>query len=299
MRKLLLFIALFWSSIAFSQTRIIVPFPVGGGTDLVARIIFSDITNRTGQQFIIENVPGAGGDIGRQRAIRDNVLLFTPNSLLISAHLEKIKYDPFEEFKAVVGIGVYPYLVSAHPSFNIKSLNDLRALSKVHGTINIGSAGTSGANHLIISQLSRAIGFKVEPIPHRGTPDAIMSTISGSVPLMVSGIQGTNEFIKSGKLKPIAVTTNVRDINLKNVPTVQEMTKKSFDYPGWFGLVAPKRYDDTLLANISREVIITLNSRHIIEKLNEQSIAIWAYPPQKFMQFLIDDNKNWFNAVNK
>ena len=299
MLHFLLFLLCFLPSIALAQIRVIIPFPAGGGTDLVARIIFSDITTRTGQQFIIENVPGAGGDIGRQRAIRDNVLLFTPNSLLISAHLEKIKYDPIEEFKAVVGVGVYPYLISAHPSFNIKSLNDLRSLSKVHGTINIGSAGTSGANHLIISQLSKAIGFQVEPIPHRGTPDAILSTISGSVPLMVSGIQGTNEFIKSGRLKPIAVTTKARDINLKNVPTVEEMVKKPFDFPGWFGIVAPKRYDDVLLANISKDVIITLNTKHIIEKLNEQSIAIWAYSPQKFHEFLIVDNKNWFNAVNK
>lgn len=297
MRKLLLVITLFWSSIAFSQTRVIVPFPAGGGTDLVARIIFSDITNRTGQQFIIENVPGAGGDIGRQRALRDNVLLFTPNSLLISAHLETLKYDPIEEFKAVVGIGVYPYLISAHSSFNIKSLNDLRSLSKVHGTINIGSAGTSGANHIIISQLSKTIGFQVEPISHRGTPDAILSTISGSVPLMVSGIQGTSEFIKSGRLKPIAVTTNIRDINLKNVPTVQEMTKKPFDYPGWFGIVAPKRYDNALANFVEKEVILSLKTKEVEGKLIEQSVNIWAYPQKKFMEFLVRDNQNWKNSV--
>lgn len=297
MRKLLALIMMVFTTSVFAQTRVIVPFPTGGGTDIVARIIFKDITDRTGQQFIIENVSGAGGDIGRQRAMRDNVLLFTPNSLLISAHLEKLNFVPLEEFKAVVGIGAYPYLISAHPTFNIKNLNELKSLSKKHGVINIGSAGTSGANHLIIAQLGKTIGFNVEPIPHRGTADALLSTISGNVPLMVSGIQGTSGFINSRKLKAVAVTTNVRDVVMKNVPTVQEQIKKSFDYPGWFGIVAPKRYDDVAASNITKQVITSLSSNDVKAKLHEQSILIWAYPPQKFTEFLIQDDKNWAKAI--
>jgi len=297
MKYIITLIAFLFTTICFAQTRVIVPFPAGGGTDIVARIIFKDITDRTGYQFVIENVSGAGGDIGRQKAMRDNVLLFTPNSLLISAHLEKLNFVPLDEFKPVVGIGAYPYLVSAHPSFNLKNLNDLKSLSKIHGVINIGSAGTSGANHIIISQLGKTIGFNVEPIPHRGTPDALLSTISGNVPLMVSGIQGTSEFIKAGKLKPIAVTTVDRDVIMKNVPTVQEMIKKPFSYPGWFGVVAPKQYDDVVANAVSRQVIITLNNSIVKTKLNEQSVLIWAYSPQKFGEFLIQDDKNWARAI--
>ena len=297
MKNMFAVIMILFTTIASAQTRVIVPFPPGGGTDIVARVIFKDITDRTGYQFIIENVSGAGGDIGRQKAMRDNVLLFTPNSLLISAHLEKLNFVPLDEFKAVVGVGAYPYLISAHPSFNLKNLSDLKALSKTHGVINIGSAGTSGANHLIIGQLAKTIGFKVEPIPHRGTPDALLSTISGNVPLMVSGIQGTSEFIKAGKLKPIAVTTVDRDVVMTNVPTVQEMTKKPFNYPGWFGIMAPKRYDDATANIIMKHVIASLNSKDVKAKLTEQSVFIWAYPPQKFTEFLIQDDKNWANAI--
>lgn len=297
MKNVFAVIIMLFTTIASAQTRVIVPFPPGGGTDIVARVIFKDITDRTGYQFIIENVSGAGGDIGRQKAMRDNVLLFTPNSLLISAHLEKLNFVPLDEFKAVVGVGAYPYLISAHPSFNLKNLNDLKALSKTHGVINIGSAGTSGANHLIIGQLGKTIGFKVEPIPHRGTPDALLSTISGNVPLMVSGIQGTSEFIKVGKLKPIAVTTIARDVVMTNVPTVQEMIKKPFYYPGWFGIVAPKRYDDATANIVMKHAIASLNSKDVKPKLTEQSIFIWAYPPQKFTEFLIQDDKNWAKTI--
>lgn len=297
MKKLIALIMMLFATTIFAQTRVIVPFPAGGGTDIVARVIFKDITDRTGYQFIIENVSGAGGDIGRQKAMRDNVLLFTPNSLLISAHLEKLNFVPLDEFKAVVGIGAYPYLISSHPTFNLKNLNDLKSISKTHGVINIGSAGTSGANHLIIGQLGKTIGFKVEPIPHRGTPDALLSTISGNVPLMVSGIQGTGEFIKAGKLKAIAVTTIDRDVIMTNVPTVQEMIKKPFNYPGWFGIVAPKMYDEVASNAVMRHVIISLNSKTVRAKLTEQSVSIWSYPPQKFTEFLIQDDKNWANAV--
>ncbi len=297
MKKFLALIMMMFATTVFAQTRVIVPFPAGGGTDIVARVIFKDITDRTGYQFIIENVSGAGGDLGRQKAMRDNVLLFTPNSLLISAHLEKLNFVPLDEFKAVVGIGAYPYLISAHPSFNLKNLNDLKSLSKIHGVINIGSAGTSGANHLIIGQLGKTIGFKVEPIPHRGTPDALLSTVSGNVPLMVSGIQGTSEFIKAGKLKPIAVTTINRDVVMTNVPTVQEMIKKPFNYSGWFGIVAPKRYDEVVANIVMKHVITSLNTKDVKAKLIEQSVSIWAYPAQKFTEFLIQDNKNWANAI--
>lgn len=284
---------LFFTNLALANERVIVPFPAGGGTDLAARIIFKN------SNIKIENIGGAGGDIGRQKALRDNVLLFTPNSLLISAHLLKAKVSPLDEFKPVVGIGAYPYLISAHPNFSINNLNMLKSIAAKHGAINIGSAGVAGANNIIIYELARVIGFKVQAIPHRGTTDALLNTISGNVPMMVSGIQGTNEMIKSGKLKPVAVSTNRRDVIMKDVPTVEEMIKKPFNYPGWFGVVVSKNYDDNKLKTVQEYISNELKNPEIIKQLNELSINIWNYSPEVFYKFLKKDDQQWKNAISK
>lgn len=297
MCKVIFFCLFLVSSVTWCQTRVIVPFPPGGGTDVAARVLFRDISERTGRQFIIENVGGAGGDIGRQRAMRDNHLLFTPNSLLISAHLENLGFVPLDEFRAVVGVGSYPYLLSAHPSFVIRNVMDLQTISRRHGVINISSAGTSGANHLIIYQLSRLIGFSVEAIPHKGTPDAAMTTMSGLVPLMVSGIQGANDLVKAGRLRGIAVTTTYRDPELAQVPTIQEMTGRAFNYPGWFGVVAPRRYDERVAAEISAAAIVSLHSPLVRQRMHELGISVWAWPADQFGRFLRDDDNRWATAV--
>lgn len=295
-RIFFIFLVLFAATVS-AQTRVIVPFPPGGGTDVVARVLFQNITERTGKLFLIENVSGAGGDIGRQRAMRDNVLLFSPNSLLISAHIEKLGFVPLDEFQAVVGVGAYPYLLTAHPSFQINNVQKLRDLAQQHGTINIASAGTSGANHLIIAALAKSVGFPVEPIPHKGTPDAAMTTMSGLVPLMVSGIQGTEDLVAAGKLRALAVTTAKRHPGLPAVPTIQEMIKKPFDYPGWFGIVAPRRYPKSQWEDLAREALISLKSAQIQRKLSELGVTVWALGPREFAIFLQDDDRRWAVAV--
>lgn len=297
MKKLLFLFLFFISTLCFAQTRVIVPFPPGGGTDLAARIIFNDVSEKTGKKIIIENVSGAGGDIGRQRAMRDNVLLFTPNSILISAHLERLNFIPLEEFKPVIGVGSYPYLISGHPTFPIKSINSLKELSKKHGTINISSAGIAGANNLIIYEIGKLLKINVEVIPHRGTADAILTTVSGNTPLMVSGIQGTEQFIASGKLRAVAVTTDTRDVIMKNVPTVQESTGKKFNYPGWFGILAPKKYDEKQTSEIVTVVSQTLKDEGVRQKLTNLSVDIWNWEPEKFGQFLKKDDEQWRNTI--
>lgn len=298
MKKIFFILSLLISSLCFAQTRVIVPFPPGGGTDLAARIIFNDVSERTGKKIVIENISGAGGDIGRQRAMRDNVLLFTPNSILISAHLDRLNFIPLEEFKPVIGIGSYPYLISGHPKFPIKSIQSLKELSRKHGTINIASAGIAGANNLIIYEIGKLLKINVEAIPHRGTPDAILTTISGNTPLMVSGIQGTEQYIISNKLRAVAVTTDTRDIILKNIPTVQESTGKKFNYPGWFGVVAPKKYDDKQAQEIFVAVSESLKDDNVKRKLTQLSVNIWSWNSEKFGQFLKQDDIQWKNAIN-
>lgn len=297
--KFIFFLVLLITQMAAAQTRIIVPFPAGGGTDLVCRMILKDVSEKTGKQFIIENVSGAGGDIGRQKAIRDNILLFTPNSIIISAYLDNNSYVPLQEFKSVVGIGSYPYLLSGHPSLAIKNITELKDITKKHGAINISSAGVVGANTLIIEQLGKVLKIPVVVIPHRGTPDALLTTISGNTPLMVSGIQGTEEFIKSKKLIAIAVTTDFRDVVMKDVPTIQEMIKTKFNYPGWFGIVAPKKYDDKQIEELSTNVIMSLKTQTLKEKLTEMSVSIWGYSPNKFTEFLTQDDKRWQKTIKE
>jgi len=299
MRRIIFFVLCLLSLSSWAQTRVIVPFPAGGGTDVAARVLFRDISERTGRQFVIENISGAGGDIGRQRAMRDNSLLFTPNSLLISAHLENLGFAPLEEFRAVVGVGAYPYLLSAHPSFTITNVKELRIIARRHGIINISSAGTAGANHLIIYQLARQIGFPVEAIPHKGTPDAALTTMSGMVPLMVSGIQGTNELVRAGKLRAVAVTTAHRDQDFPQVPTVQEQLGRSFDYPGWFGVVVPKRYDPHLASEIGSAALVSLRSPQVRQRMQELSVTIWAWPADKFEAFLRTDDRQWAAAARQ
>ena len=280
-----------------AQTRVIVPFPPGGGADIVARVLFRDITEKSGRQFVIENISGASGNIGRLRSIRENTLVVTPNSLLLSAYIEKLNFVPLEEFKAVVGVGDYPYVISAHPSFPSLNIKEFPRLAKNYGVLNISSGGAAGGSHLIINQLVKLIKFPVEFIPHKGTMDAAMSTMSGSVPLLISAIQGTSELVRSGKLRAIAVTTAQRDINLKEVPTIQEMINKPFNYPGWYGVFAPRRYDEQLANEISTNALIALQSPKIRQVMHELSINIQNWPPEKFETFLRIDDKQWATAA--
>jgi tripartite-type tricarboxylate transporter receptor subunit TctC len=286
-------------NVSAADIKMIVPFPPGGGTDLVARILAKEASKTLNKTIIIENVGGAGGDVGRQKAMRDNVLLFTPNSLLITAYLNNLSYIPLEEFKAVVGVGAYPYLISAHPNFVMKNLLELPTLSKKYGIINIASAGTAGANNLIIEQLGIKFNFKVEAIPHRGTSDGLLTVISGSTPLLVSGIQGTKAHIDSGKLRAVAITTTHRDILMNTIPTVQEMTKQSFNYPGWFGIVAPKNYDRKTADEVTSAVLSALDKQDVKDKVKQENVTIWAYGPKEFHDFLVIDDKQWSKAIMK
>jgi tripartite-type tricarboxylate transporter receptor subunit TctC len=292
--KYIMMLLLIFTNVAFAQTRVIIPFPAGGGTDLVGRIIFNSIEQKTGHHFVIESIGGAGGDVGRHKAVRENSLLFTPNSLLISAYINKSSILPLDQFDPLVGIGAYPYLISSHPTFKY-NLRDLKSLQK--GPINIASAGVAGANHIIIFELSKLLKFSVQPIPHKGTPDALLSVMSGMTPLMVSGIQGTHGYIENKRLRAVAVTTTFRDKTLLNVPTVQQSTGVNFNYPGWFGVFAPKQYDKKTSSLVTAQIIDILKSKEVQRKLDEQSVTIWNYDDKEFLKFLISDDRQWKTAT--
>jgi tripartite-type tricarboxylate transporter receptor subunit TctC len=284
--------------------RIIAPFAPGGGTDFIARLIAQKITERLGQQVIVENKPGAGGNLGAEFAVKSApdgyTLLLVAGSYTVNPSLYKLSFDPVNDITPIVQLSQGPFVVAVHPSVAANNLKELIELARRQpDKLSYASAGSGSITHLASELFLDMAGIKIVHIPYKGTGPALNDTIAGSTQLIFGSVSTTLQFIKSGRLRGLAVTTPRRISALPDLPTVAEAGVPGYEVVLWHGLVAPKGVPRPIVDRLNREANEVLKAKDMGDLLATDGVAAAGGTPEQFRAVIKADIGRWRGVVKQ
>ena len=284
----------------------IVPFSAGGTTDILARIVGQALGQELGQTIIIENKPGAGGNIGAQQASRakaDGYTLFmgTVGTHAINQALyKKLPYDPAKDFAPLSRVANVPNLLVAHPSRPYKTVQEMIAYAKKHpGEVTYGSPGSGASPHVSGALFQSMTGAELTHVPYKGSAPAISDLLGNQIAVMFDNMPSAIQQVRSGKLVPIAVTTAKRSPELPNVPTIAEAGVPGYEATSWFGMVAPAGTPAPVLAKLNAALVKVLAQPDVKKKINEQGAETYSETPAQFAAFIQAESVKWGKVVKE
>ena len=283
--------------------RLIVALPAGGPTDILARLIAQPLSVSLGQPIVVDNRPGAGGNIGAELVAKspaDGYTLFmgTSGPLAINASLYKtIGFDPLRDFAPIILAASAPFVIIAHPAVPANNVKELVALAKSKpGQINYGSV-QGNASHLATELFDFMAGTKMTLVPYKGAAQATTDVIAGQIQISFASTPGSVSLLKAGKLKSIAVTSAKRISVLPDVPTVAELGLPGYEAAVWYGVVAPARTPREIVANLNAEIRKILNERSHRDKIAASDFEVTATTPAEFGDFIRSETAKWAKVV--
>jgi tripartite-type tricarboxylate transporter receptor subunit TctC len=285
--------------------RFIVPFPPGGGTDVVARMVAKNLQDKLGQTVIVENRGGANGAIGLM-AVKQSVhdgytFAFTSDTpMTVNPWLYKdLAYEPLKDFVPVTSAVRLPGMLAAHPSFPANSIAELIALAKQKpGSINYASAGVGNFSHLAMELFSSAAGVKLQHVPYKGTAPAAQALLSGEVQVGFNNVQTLLQFVQEGKLKPLGVAEPKRIPQFPNYPAVAE-TVPGFEMAPWVGIVAPTGVPQAVIDKLNDAMLVVMNDPAIAKQFSDQQFTVMALPKGTFGELIKADTEKWRKVVTE
>ena len=299
------------SSFAFAQAwpakpiRLIVPFPAGGGTDIISREVAHKIGG-PGYTFIIDNKPGTGGNIGVDAAAKSapdgyTLVMGQTSNLAINPTLyPKLAYDPLKDLTPISLVASSPLVIVASANSPFQTLADVVKEAKAHpGSINFASSGNGTVAHLAAESFQKAAGIKLTHIPYKGASQGATDVISGQVQLYVSSIPTLIGFIQGGKMRALAVTSLKRVDDLPQVPTVAESGYKGFEAVTWFGILGPANLPKDVVARLNADINKALKDPELEKKLGAQGADIAGSTPEQFTKLIRDDITRWGRIVKE
>lgn len=282
---------------------VIVPQATGGANDTIARIVTAKLSEILGQQFVVENRPGAGGNIGTAAAAKTKpdgyTLLLTTNSVqVINPWLYKnIGFDPLKDFEPVGLVASAGYVLVANSAFPANNVTELISQAKANpGKINYASAGNGTLNHLIMEMFKQKVGIDMMHVPYKGAAAAATDVASGQVPVSVQSAPSSLTLISAGKIKALAVTNEKRIAALPNVPSISE-TIPGFGSTPWYGILAPAGTPAAIVNKLNAAIKTALADKDVQEKLIKQGCEALTSTPAQFTTLLKDDLANWQKIV--
>ncbi len=284
---------------------LIVPHAAGGANDVIARVVAQKLAEQTGQSFIVDNRPGAGGNVGTAMVAKAKpdgyTLLLTVNSShVINPSLYKSPgFDPIKDFEPITPVATAGYVIVANNNFPAKNVAELIAAAKAKpGQIAIGSAGNGTLNHLIGEMFGKATGIDLMHVPYKGSAAAVTDLASGMVQVSVQSLPSSLSFIKSGRIKVLATVNEKRVSALPDVPTVGE-TIKGFGSTPWYGLLAPAGTPKAIVNLLQAEVVKALDTADAREKLANVGCEPFKSTPEQFANLIRDDLPKWARIVKE
>ncbi|GAP35901.1 Bug family tripartite tricarboxylate transporter substrate binding protein [Piscinibacter sakaiensis] len=269
--------------------RLIVPFTPGGVTDTSGRVVADSLGKRLGQQVVVDNRPGASGNIGTQAGAAAEpdgytLVLAFDGTMVINPHVfAKVPFDTLRDFAPVGKIGDAALILVAHPGLAAKTLKDVIALSKTQpGGLPYGTSGTGGTPHIAGELLNQRVGAKLQHIPYKGGGQAMTDVMGGSIPLVYTAVAGAYPHVKAGKMTAIAVSSAQRVKSLPEVPTFAEAGVPDFEVNSWVGLLAPARTPRPVIDRLNAELNAVLNDPEVRERLAGLGITATPGTPQAF-----------------
>jgi len=286
--------------------RMMVPFPAGGGSDTMGRIVSGRLSERLGQQIVVENRPGAAGSIGADIAARApadgyTILLGSTSELVQYPNVNpKVPYDPLRDFAPISMVGTIPMVLVVHPSLPVKNAKELIALARSRpGEINFGSAGQGATTHLAVELFIVLTQVKMTHVPYKGSPQAVADLVAGNVQLGIPTMPAALPFIKSGRVKVLGVTTAKRASNLSDVPTLAEAGVKGYEAALWTGVLAPANTPAAIVSRLNTEIARVLELKDVQEALAKQGAEVQSGTPQEFAAFLKTEYAKWARVVKE
>lgn len=286
--------------------KIIAPYSPGGIVDTLARLIGDKLSLKYGQSVIVENMPGAGGGIGMgfvAKAPADGytLLLVSPAYAVLPSLQKSVHWNPVRNFRSVAGIGVVPNIFVVHPSVPVKTMKELVELArKSDSPLTYATAGIGTSNHLSGELLAQEAHIKLTQIPYKGQPKALPDVLAGRVPLMPLTTALALPYIKSGKLRPLAVTTARRSTALPELPTVAEaLDLPSYAVGTWFGLVAPKEVPDAIINKLAKDVADILANTEMRAKFVAMGLELNPQTPAEFDSYMADEFARWSKVIKQ
>ena len=284
--------------------RLIVPFPAGGGSDVIGRIVAQKLTERFGQQVIVDNRAGAGGSIGTEAAVKSapdgyTMVLASTSEIAINPSLySKLTYDTLKDLTPVALVASTPMVVIVHPSMPLNTVRDLVALAKSKpGEINVASAGTGTITHLSGELLRSMAGVTWTHVPYKGAPPALTDLASGQVQVMVSSLPAAMAFIRAKRVRPIAVSARERAASLPEVPTVADTGVPGYDVEYWYGVFVPAATAKDVVTRLADEIALSLKAADVAANLANQGAAPGSLGQSQFAEFVATEAQKWSKVV--
>jgi tripartite-type tricarboxylate transporter receptor subunit TctC len=283
--------------------RWVAPFPPGGTTDIVARAVAQHLSGAIGQKVVIDNRPGAGGNIAAElvsRAPPDGYTVLTafPGLTINPSLYSKLAYDPLKDLAPVILISAAPLILVTHPSLPVKSVKELIALAKSRpGELHFPSAGNGSSSHLGGELFKSTARIDIVHVPYKGSNQAIIDLIAGRVSLFVNPLPEMIPFVQSGKLRALAVTSSKRSHVMPALPTVAEAALPGYEIVTWNGIMAPGATPRAIVTRLYDEVARLLKAPELKKQLEDQGLFIIAAAPDAFAQHLRAEMEKWAKVV--
>ncbi len=285
--------------------RLVIPFSPGGGTDVLARAISDKLTEALGANVIVDTRPGAGGTLGSGIVAKSDpdgyTLLFTSAShTFIPGIYKELHYDPVKDFKSITMLALAPNLLVVHPSMPATNLKQLIALARQRpGEIYYGSAGRGSNLHLTTELFLYMAKIKMLQVNYKGGGPAMIAVMSGEVHVNFPGIQSALPFVKSGRMRALAVSTKKRAAALPELPSIDEAGVPGYDKSGWFGLFAPAAVPEPIVSHIYTAVAKVLKDPDVQKRLASEGAVAVANPPAEFDAFVRDEIATWAKLIRE
>jgi len=283
--------------------RIIVPYPAGGTSDILSRLLSPKLNEVFGQPIVVDNRPGANGNIGADLVAKSTpdgytLLLADLGALSISPSIYKLPFDALKDLAPVTMVADSPHLLAVHPSVPVKTVKELIALAKSKpGRLNFAVSSIGGAPHLAGVAFEEQTGIKWTYIPYKGGSDAIIGLASGQADAIFNGMLATYPHVRSGKLKLIAVSSAKRVAAIPEVPTVAESGLKDFETGTWQGVVAAGGTPKEIVTRLNAEIIKAFSTADMKENLTKQGAEVYPMTPEQLGNWLKTEIAKWAKVV--
>jgi tripartite-type tricarboxylate transporter receptor subunit TctC len=296
------------SRIASAQTyptrpvRLVVGFAAGQAIDILARLIAQSLSERFGQQFIVENRPGGGGNIATEAVVRAppdgyTLLAVGSNNMINATLYEKLNFDFIRDIALVASIYRVPQVMEVNPSFPAKTLPELIAYAKANpGKINFASAGNGSVAHVTAELFKMMAGINMQHVPYRGAAPALTDLLGGQVHLMFDNMPSSIEHIRAGRLRPLAVTATARLEGLPDVPTVADFLP-GFETSAWAGIGAPKNTPAEIIDQLNRETNAALADPKLKARVADLGGMVFPLSPAEYEKRVAEETEKWGKVV--
>lgn len=285
--------------------RMIVPFPPGGATDITGRYLAQKLGEAFGQQFVVDNRPGANGTLGLDLAAKappdgHTLVLGQTGNLAISVGLTKVAYDPLRDFAPVTLVVSSPHVIAVHPSLPVRTFKELVALARAQpGQLNYASTGSGSAGHLGVELLKKMTKMNVVHVPYKGAVPGFTDLVAGHVAMMFTSVLSTQSFARAGRVRMLAVGSSQRSPSAPDVPTIAESGYPGFEVTSWWGVLGPAAVPKEVVARLNSEIVRIMGTADARERIGALGADIVTGTPEQFASHIKVEHAKWGQLIRE